>query len=509
MESAAAAPGGDAYTETFQFSSAHKAKAVAIAMRGPRASGYFGISQVVMESAAAAPTMLVAGVTAAEELCVAVENGSVGQRGALVTAEPCAEAIAAGDGREVFVMTEAGQLAVGGAGSGLCAILAGNSASGGGEIELDDCEAAAETGDGRSFWALAPSGQLTMGGGSHCMVLAGGSCGNGADVAPTATVSATATADSAHGAEKLTDGDATSYWQSPPAETLAGGALSLGFELAATARVSSVVIDWQEPALDFTVQTAEEGGQWSTFAEVQGNTLGQTVVRGSSVVAKKVRVLLTAPVGGAYAAKAVRILSAPLQMAVQDCAEASTHGDARDLFFPEPAPEFDPRATAPLLAGAVRQLGQYTAELSALKPKIEACKAASFLGEGASFLALGAKVGEAPRYQQQHRKTTDGRLCAPASAQDEQTFAGCSSMASADGSVGRPWCYLAPQLVDASGDAQNWQYCAGVIDYDAVRAAALPEFAAAIADIHAGKARASLAERAVEKTLAVVSKVCG
>jgi hypothetical protein len=61
-------------------------------------------------------------------------------------------------------MTEAGQLAVGGTGSGLCAILAGNSASGGGEIELDDCEAAAETGDGRSFWALSPSGQLTMGG---------------------------------------------------------------------------------------------------------------------------------------------------------------------------------------------------------------------------------------------------------------------------------------------------------------------------------------------------------
>ena len=45
-------------------------------------------------------------------------------------------------------MTEAGQLAMGGAGSGLCAILAGNSAAGGGEIELDDCEAAAETGDG-------------------------------------------------------------------------------------------------------------------------------------------------------------------------------------------------------------------------------------------------------------------------------------------------------------------------------------------------------------------------
>merc|ERR1719181_2375817 len=119
------------------------------------------------------------------------------QRGALITAEECEAAIAAGDGRELFVMTEAGQLksAVG----GLCAILAGNSAAGGGEIELDDCEAAAEAGDGRSFWALTPQGQLSMGGGSYCMTLAGGA-GFGGDLAPSSTVSATATGDAAHGA---------------------------------------------------------------------------------------------------------------------------------------------------------------------------------------------------------------------------------------------------------------------------------------------------------------------
>ena len=50
----------------------------------------------------------------------------------------------------------------------------------------------------------------------------------------------------------------------------------------------------------------------------------------------------------------------------------------------------------------------------------------------------------------------DGRLCAAASAQDEQTFAGCSTLASPDGDIGRPWCYLAPQLVDASSDSKNW-----------------------------------------------------
>ena len=137
----------------------------------------------------------------------------------------------------------------------------------------------------------------------------------------------------------------------------------------------------------------------------------------------------------------------------------------------------------------------------------------------------------------------DGRLCAAASAQDEQTFAGCSTLASPDGDIGRPWCYLAPQLVDASSDSKNWSrrvpralfgpwrqrnaeqrvhcLCAGgstaqasstmtqarrsdsgeaVVlflslfacaceSWCAVRAAALPEFAAAVNDIRSGKAR--------------------
>ena len=97
---------------SFSWRGTYQAKAVSIAMRGPRASGYFGISQapwarvvcvvvegsrrvgersleVVFESAPAEPTMLVAGVTAGEELCVVVENGSADQRGALVTAESC------------------------------------------------------------------------------------------------------------------------------------------------------------------------------------------------------------------------------------------------------------------------------------------------------------------------------------------------------------------------------------------------------------------------------------
>ena len=45
----------------------------------------------------------------------------------------------------------------------------------------------------------------------------------------------------------------------------------------------------------------------------------------------------------------------------------------------------------------------------------------------------------AARFRQQHRKATDGRLCAAASVQDEQTYTGCSVMPTPDGDVGKEW----------------------------------------------------------------------
>merc|ERR1719454_2010225 len=70
-------------------------------------------------------------------------------------------------------------------------------------------------------------------------------------------------------------------------------------------------------------------------------------------------------------------------------------------------------------------------------------------------------------FRQEHRSTTDGRLCAAAFVHGRAAFTGCASVASPDGAVGREWCYVE----DGAGgpSSEDWGFCAPRIDYGDVR----------------------------------------
>jgi hypothetical protein len=364
----------ESFTETLLFSRDMRAKVVSIAMRSARGSGFFGVGEVSMLSAAAEPVMLMNGATSEQELCLVTENGNSAHAGALVTLEACSSALAAGDGRELWKMTGAGQLesVVG----GKCVVLGGNSPVGGGVVELADCQSSAETGDGRSFWSLTPSAQLSMArGGGYCMVLSGSVPSVGQDVAGAATVTASA---GQVGGE--------SFWASEPSE----GPVSLTLDLSELTRVTAVQIDWKSAAKSFKVQIAGKDEPWVTFASIEGNALSSNTLRGATALAKKVRIMMTeaGTASSRYAISGIRVLAAPLKMGVMDCAQASQTGDARDKFFVQQVAEFDPKASAPvrsaapLLSSAIRDLGVITADLVESFPKLEACRA-SLLDQGA------------------------------------------------------------------------------------------------------------------------------
>ena len=70
------------------------------------------------------------------------------------------------------------------------------------------------------------------------------------------------------------------------------------------------------------------------------------------------------------------------------------------------------------------------------------------------------------------------------------------------------WCYSA-----RAPPARSWrrrrQYCQGLVDYDQVRAATPQMFGAELTGLKQDQARLQSAEKEVEKTLALVTKLCG
>jgi len=384
----------DSFVQTIEFSRTFRAQVVAIAMRTSGTSGYFSISDVSLQTASDEPIMLISGITSDEEMCVVTENGNSAQAGALITLQSCNSAISAGDGRELWKMSESGQLVsvVG----NKCVVLGGNSAFGGGMVELSDCEAAAETGDGRSFWNLSPNAQLSMArGGGYCMVLSGSVSSSGKDISKTATAKATATKDDSNSADHVLDGDSSTFWSSPAADSITGP-VSMTLELAELSRVEKVSIEWKDSARNFQVQVAGESGSWSVFGSTDGNTLSRTTTSGASALAKRIRIIMSEPSSNSasYGIHNINVFAMPQKMGVQDCSEASLTGDARDKFFVQQVSEFDPaastpvRSAAPLLVNAIHDLGKTTASLISSLPKLESCKGSSMLEVNDTFMSV-------------------------------------------------------------------------------------------------------------------------
>jgi len=162
-----------AYTETIFFNAPTNTKAVKLLMRSPMPWGYFGITSAEL-LVKAFPFMLVsANAGATEECLVSTPQG--------LALQSCLAAIAAADGREVWSLSDAGQLFTL---HKQCVTLAGGDVSAGGQVVLEPCDRGSE--NGASKWGMSSNGQLKLSaGGDFCLGVnaAGGRVSSCADAA--------------------------------------------------------------------------------------------------------------------------------------------------------------------------------------------------------------------------------------------------------------------------------------------------------------------------------------
>ena len=150
------------YLETVMFDHTINVKSLSLVMKAPMHWGYFGLNDVSL-LVEPYPFMILSGATSPTgERCVTATDVGLSN-------EDCLDAIAAGDGREVF-RQEGDQIVH--TVSHLCVALTDSSAR---RVGLQDCETATRAQDGRSDWILTSAAQLKMVHvGNYCLTLNGG-----------------------------------------------------------------------------------------------------------------------------------------------------------------------------------------------------------------------------------------------------------------------------------------------------------------------------------------------
>jgi len=361
-----------AFEQTFMFDAPRNVKAVTMAMRSPQSWGYFGINSAVL-IAEPGPLILVSGITSVVgEQCLVASTAGLGL-------EPCLDAVAAGDGREVMQFDEDGQIV--NMADGRCLTLVDGDTIGGGALTFDQCSTSASSGDGRTVFAASPNGQLKMPRiGNYCLTLTGG--GGDADIAQSA-VAAASSSNIQHGVKSIADANAQSYWASGN-DPKAPVDLQLDFGTMQT--MKAISIEWEHPAQAFELQVSS-GGHWTSVYSTSGNNAQTTNYVGPAILGSALRIRMTTPhptlgnVDGhaLYGIRNIRVSASSARAVVQDCMEAEGSADARDKLFMVAVPEFEPRAAfaarqnAALLRAAEERLGILLAELHSAMPNLSAC----------------------------------------------------------------------------------------------------------------------------------------
>lgn len=316
--------------------------------------------------------MLISGVSAPSEMCVSVENGHTDVDGAALVVEPCAESIAAGDGRELWQYLPSGQIA---SVTGKKCIAVGS----GNLVTLKGCDASSS-----SQWEAQGSGQLRSSGpGQNCLSVKGLTAG--ANVALKSAISASSTADAgAHGASMAVDGSSNTFWASAldPTEPV-----TLTIDLGGVQKLESLAISWEFPAKSFAVSVSSDGVKWVEVFATDSNVLASTQVSLGAVPASKVRVVMheAHALHGVFQGHAVygitelALRATGLQAVVEDCATAAKSHDARDKYFQSFVGEFGEcsskslRSELPALEAAKASVASTVSELVDVLPKLAAC----------------------------------------------------------------------------------------------------------------------------------------
>lgn len=312
---------------------------------------------------------------------------------ATVVLDRCVEAVARGDGRELWSLADDDDAAIHHALESSL-VLTGIDAQGENRVQLMNIDVVLA---GQQGWLPAPNNELVwekpaVGDGDLCLGVRGERAGTG-NVAQGALATATASSEG-HQPNEALDESLASYWASTemhsaaPGDTVSdtvsdtgsdkdgsgigfvkggGGFPQIDFEISldeAEQGVKSVRVEWEYPAMDFDVFVGPDPGLYDLIAEVRGNDemVNELAVPGRlSDEVKQVKLVLRVPhpvnakvaetAGRAtfvYGIRELAVLKRLAKVVTMSCDKSEEFGDGRNFFFFAEVREFDPRLSLDL-----------------------------------------------------------------------------------------------------------------------------------------------------------------
>jgi len=327
----------------------------------------------------AAAFTVVSGISAPEEFCLSVEGGGIGIDGAALILERCSEAVALGDGRDLFSLQAGGQLL--NVAGGKCVGLRSGDLVDGGELMFGDCDTA-------SRWEVQGNGQLKLNSaGDFCLSQKGLVPGK-TNVAAKAAVMASSTANVlSHGAAMAVDGNAGTFWASKFDDT--NEPVEFVLDLGEAHKLHSIDLSWEFPARAFSVSLSADGQHFQEAFATDANVVTSSQVPLGNVDARILRIVMHEPHPTharfqghlLYGIRSVAVYAHRLRAVISECAKAAKSSDARDKYFLSYVSESDPfpakalRSELPSLEAAKASLAGTISELADVLPQLSYCGA--------------------------------------------------------------------------------------------------------------------------------------
>ena len=356
-------------------------------------------------SAVPSSFLLVGGATSPEDTClVATQSHGVFLHG-------CADAVSKLDGSEIWSLAPDGTLMS--ASSGQCLAV-----DHGKDVKLLACDANA------AKWELQGNGQIKMASSNMCLTQTG-LAPSLVDVASAASIIASSTLNTAHGAALAVDGLAATFWVSKLDEP---EPVSLTINLETPVPVVEVALDFEFVPSSFAVQVSRDGASWVEVFATEANILDKVHVPVEVGQAYGLKVVMTKPhaikgvLGGRslYGVRSLKVMSPGTQAAVEPCATAGASVDARDKYFPVAVASFDPARGVKLASevGALESAGAALSaaanDLATATPSMRKCSATALKAifsktqTTSSKLSLGLEATQCKLLLAEARKTIVG-----------------------------------------------------------------------------------------------------